>query len=390
MTFLFFLLFVSSCFSEENSQSIDDSLSSKISLDRFTEEWNDSYIEGYVQALLDLHYRDYFLRVQVERQTLYLYNLPIEQKVQESIFSFIEAIPCTTGISILREKEKQMTTAILPSSPLCKESETIRGNWFPQSDILFPPFLADPRKIHYSVGFRTGDQALGNQLITVSGGEQFSIFRWKHLRSLLHADAELRIEAGVYSLFNPLSTNSKWAELVNTDFYVGFPLVLSFEQWSFRLRLYHTSSHLGDEYISSHPETERLNPSMEALEWTAAHQWARTLRLYGGIGWIFHSDASFPEKPLYLHYGLEYRFGGYRSDYHRLYTQPFFAIHCRQSARNHWTPDCTLVLGLEWSKLSHLDKKFRIYLEFHKGHSLEGQFAKKKSSYASLNCSYGF
>ena len=65
---------------------------------------------------------------------------------------------------------------------------------------------------------------------------------------------------------NPEHTpNDEWAELINTDYLVAIPLSYAIDNWAVRLRVYHISTHLGDEYMNNHQDVIRLNPSFETL-----------------------------------------------------------------------------------------------------------------------------
>src|SRR2546427_440480 len=71
-----------------------------------------------------------------------------------------------------------------------------------------------------------------------------------------------------------------------------------------RLRLFHQSSHLGDEYMA-HTNARRIDLTFQAVELLVARETTRW-RLYGGGDYIFaHSPTDL--KPGVLHGGLEFR-----------------------------------------------------------------------------------
>jgi hypothetical protein len=109
------------------------------------------------------------------------------------------------------------------------------------------------------------------------------------------------VAAGVFSQFN-MQTPSN--DLINTDFIIGFPLTWRAGPLSARARIYHQSSHLGDEFILRTNPT-RVNLSFEALELLGSWD-VGGLRAYGGGEYIVrHEPADL--KPALLHAGLEYR-----------------------------------------------------------------------------------
>src|SRR2546425_11619972 len=71
-----------------------------------------------------------------------------------------------------------------------------------------------------------------------------------------------------------------------------------------RLRLFHQSSHLGDEYMA-HTNARRIDLTFQAVELLVARETTRW-RVYGGGDYIFaHSPTDL--KPGVLHGGLEFR-----------------------------------------------------------------------------------
>ena len=161
---------------------------------------------------------------------------------------------------------------------------------------LFAPLLADPKQPHFFAAWLwvkspmvTGTVAnvgLGEDVAFASGRNR----RW-----------EISVAAGVFSQFN-LGTRS--IDLINTDFTIGFPLGYRAGAGSLRLKLYHQSSHLGDEFILNTNPT-RVNLSFEAVELLASREFGE-VRAYGGGEYIVrHEPADL--KPGLLHAGVEFR-----------------------------------------------------------------------------------
>ena len=71
---------------------------------------------------------------------------------------------------------------------------------------------------------------------------------------------ELGFQAGVFSIFD-MSSDSK--DLINTDFWVGVPITARWGWFSTMMRVYHQSSHLGDEFLLR-GGVDRVNLSYEA------------------------------------------------------------------------------------------------------------------------------
>lgn len=348
----------------------------------------DPYLEGYIQALIDVHYYEYQVVVIVKDHKVFLANLPHNDLLSKSIIAFVKDLPGVKSV-----ETTDVTKQELESRKEYVEQPRVSGVWFPQSTVLFAPLVADPRQPINSAAARFGDKVCGDVCAAVSLGDDFPMFRWINI---MNGDLQIGIEAGIWSVFNysniPHKPRHETCELVNTDFLVGIPLTYSFDQWSFRFRIYHISSHLGDEFLCNHRREvkRRKNPSMEAIDLFTSYQYSSWLRAYFGPGVVFHSDESFRIKPLYVEYGIELRAFGSKFDYHRLYGTPFFAVHVENWQQRHWGWDVTVKLGYELSKLQGVGRKMRMYGDYHHGFSYEGQFFNRRTEYAEIGFSWGF
>jgi len=264
----------------------------------------------------------------------------------------------------------------------------LSGIWMPECPPLFRPLIADPRQIMFSVGWRFNDQAFTKNNIDVSYCDSFAVYRWFDVGPF-HGDLQLDLEGCLWALFDPMTFS---APLMNADYYVGFPLTYAFGPWSFRLRGYHISSHIGDEFLLNHPGFDRRNPSAEFLDFFASYELTDDIRVYGGVGYVLAEDDSFKRKRFYAAAGTELRLYelGFFSCRNRLYGTPFFAMHIRWSPDFHNHIDSTFVLGYEWGKLSGLQRRLRLFIEYHDGYSAEGQFCRIPTNYFSIRMSYGF
>src|SRR3989475_6486886 len=118
---------------------------------------------------------------------------------------------------------------------------------------------------------------------------------------------------------------SSTTDLLNTDYLVGLPLTYQHGSLTTRLRLFHQSSHLGDEYMA-HTNARRIDLTFQAVELLVARETTRW-RLYGGGDYIFaHSPTDL--KPGVLHGGLEFRQPASRSEERRV----------GKECRSRWSP----------------------------------------------------
>lgn len=383
---LFFLLISSLSLADEKQDIASLSRSDSIPIESIDVS-DDQYFEGYLQSLVDMHFYENKVVVLVKDRNVWIANMPKNAMLAKSIVNFLKDVPGVKRVAVINgvPPEEMKKRAKYVNRPV------VNGIWFPQTTVLFQPMIADPRQVIYSLGYRGGDDIVGKNVIPISLGDDFPIFRWLDVFRW-HGDFQIGIEAGIWSVFdlNPKPDFCGGSALFNTDFYVGIPLTYAINKWAWRFRIYHISSHLGDEFLVNHPSYCRRNPSFEATDFFFSYQAYGCLRLYGGPGLIIHSDDSFPMKHCYVEYGFEASFLGTKIYYHKLYGNFFIATYWRNWQLNDFAIDGTYLFGYEWSKLQGVGRKIRIFGEYHHGFSCEGQFMNRRSNYWAIKMAWGF
>lgn len=299
---------------------------------------------------------------------------------------------------------------VCPSDCLCRFENDgqfgrechLNGLWIPEAPPLFKPLAADPREISYSLSWRLFDRALafechpdvlkddikGNNIVAVSFGDQFPIYRFFNVWPW-HGELQFDLQGALWAVFAP---THEYAPLINADYYVGIPITYAFNCWSFRLRGYHISCHIGDEFLVLRPDFDRRNPSSEFIDFFASYNFREQIRLYGGVGGAVTQDCTFRCGRFFVVAGMEVRPTPlrYYSVKNRLYGVPLFAMHFIYRDQMNRHLDSTYILGYEWGKTSGWQHKTRAFLEYHDGYSLEGQFCKRPTRYLSLKMTYGY
>jgi hypothetical protein len=105
------------------------------------------------------------------------------------------------------------------------------------------------------------------------------------------------VEGAVFAQFN-LDTPSY--DLINADYTIGIPATYRFGDNSLRFRIYHQSSHLGDEFLQSVNPPKQVNLSYEAIELIYSRGWRRW-RVYGGGEHLIHKEPG-DLKPMSTHW----------------------------------------------------------------------------------------
>lgn len=262
------------------------------------------------------------------------------------------------------------------------------GVWLPQDGLLFKPFVADPRQVNYSIGWRFNDTAFTKHVIPISFGDDLGLYRWCAVAPW-GGMMQIDVEGALWGVFDPCHFSSP---LMNADYYIAFPISYAVGRWAYRLRIYHISAHIGDEFLLNHPGFDRRNPSAEYLDFAVSYYITDEIRLYSELGWIIQHDESFKSGNWYIEAGAELRFIdlGFFDSCQNLFGFPYFAMHF--SFNNAYTRHInnTYVLGYEWGKTCGSQRRVRLFMEYHDGYSLEGQFRVEATNYFAIAISYGY
>ena len=140
---------------------------------------------------------------------------------------------------------------------------------------------------------------------------------------------------------------------------------------SAQLRLYHQSSHLGDEFLlrSSQNRANRVNLSYEGIDLLVSYDPRPWLRLYAGAGELLHTEPQLDR--LSAHGGVELRspmafFGGA--------VRPIAAFDYQSREENHWREELAGSAGIQLENPELSKLKIQILVDYFKGNSPNGQF----------------
>ena len=253
----------------------------------------------------------------------------------------------------------------------------------PSGDV-FCPLLADPKGLHSFLSYqRTIGE--GDSLSTIGSvgiADQFGLARWGG--QTLGNGVQLSLTGAVFAQFDLKSPSF---DLLNADYIVGLPLTMRRNAVSMRLRLYHQSSHLGDEFLLRSKHPDRVNLSFEAAEGMLSLEGAG-LRVYGGGEVLFHRSPSALERYV-AHGGAELRrasplfslgatVGGIR---------PVAAVDLKASQEAGWDPSISVRAGLEFERTRGADppsRRWSLLFESYTGPSPYGQFFREKIQYVGV------
>ncbi len=250
---------------------------------------------------------------------------------------------------------------------------------------LFKPLLADTRWAHFSAAYRNyqSNNFDGRDIASVSFGETIPFYRSNFGKSTVQWETGL--QAGVFSDFNLGASSS---DLLNTDFIASVYSSMRAGQFSAFGRLYHQSSHLGDEFLLRKVNTkfERVNLSYEGVDLKLSYELPYGVRLYGGGGGLFHKEPT-ALKVWSAQYGIEFR-SPWRMDFASL--RPILAADIKHYDENNWSTDLSARAGVEFENLTVLGRKLQVLAEYYNGYTPSGQFYKDKVEYIGLGAHYHF
>jgi len=256
---------------------------------------------------------------------------------------------------------------------------------FPQ-DQIFCPLLADPKEPSTFVSFLRGtfrsldDPAgKGTNIGSVGLGDTFGLLRWGGPSQ--GEGVQLDVMGSIFAQFD-LGTESN--DLINADYIVGVPLTFRRSGFSTRVRIYHQSSHLGDEYLLRGEAIERENLSFESVDFLLSQEMG-PLRVYAGGERVFRREPDTVAAKLF-HGGAELRTGR---------AGPFQmvgGVDLKTTERHDWSPAISGRVGLEWVRSGPSDHPGRLVtlmLEMYEGPSPYGQFFQDDISYVGVGLHFG-
>jgi hypothetical protein len=242
----------------------------------------------------------------------------------------------------------------------------------PQGDV-FCPLVADPKGIRSFVSYlRETSEEAETDVGSVGIGDSFGMMRWGGRGN--GDGVQLSLAGSVFAQFD-LGTPSY--DLLNADFIVGFPLTWRRGGTSGQLRIYHQSSHLGDEFLlrGDPPDLERENLSFEAVELLLSQD-VGLLRLYGGGEHLVNRSPADLSRSV-AHGGLELRphggvnFGRFGS------VRPLAAADVKATREQEWKPSWSLRAGLDVGRPREglaSGGRWSLLFEYYSGPSPYGQF----------------
>jgi hypothetical protein len=265
------------------------------------------------------------------------------------------------------------------------ESEATGTVGFPE-DQIFCPLLADPKEARSFMSFLRGTfrslddpSGEGTSIASVGIGDSFGLVRFGG------PDPGEGIQFDVVgSIFAQFDLGAPSNDLINADYVIGVPLTFRRNGFSLRAKLYHQSSHLGDEYLLRSEDIVRENLSFESVELLVSQELG-VLRAYVGGEKIFRREPDTLPDSLF-HTGAELRSGRARK------VQIVAGVDVKTTELHDWSPGVSARLGMEIGRPGpegHPGRLIMLLLEYYQGPSPYGQFFQDDISYFGAGIHFG-
>jgi len=253
------------------------------------------------------------------------------------------------------------------------------AEYFPVGQV-FRPLVADPaepRSFASLLRARTPEDRFS--VGSVGFGANFGVVRWPG-----EAPGE-GWQAGVFGVvFSQFNLSEPSDDLINSDFVIGVPLAFRRGPLAARLRLWHQSSHLGDEFILNGAPPERMDLSMEVIDGVLA--WERGgWRAYGGASHVVRRDQGHRGRGG-LHAGIDYAGSSPVLAGGRLVG----GVDVKWFEQADWDAGVSAKIGLEFGRPRPERRGLTVLAEAYDGFAPFGQFTSREVRYYGVGLQFDF
>ncbi|MBU1192870.1 MAG: DUF1207 domain-containing protein [Gammaproteobacteria bacterium] len=352
------------------------------------------YLQGYARAVLDVQFSQYPVQVVAAHDDGRLvlsdagcgpsdtraaietgfeatkrFARVLWQESDECVRAQAATIQPAAGTEAAVSKTETPATQTQQAQPLVMAIEAL------PVDELFKPLIADPRQPQFAIRYHRYKAAEDFNAASVSFGDYFG-FASGVLEE--YGISQIGLQGAVFAVFN-LDAPSQ--DLINADYWIGVPLSFRRGPFSYLTRIYHQSSHLGDEFLLGDiGDLERVNLSYEDWETLVSYDW-RKWRFYGGGGVILHSEPDI--EPWHLQGGAEFRRPHFLGKFNLV-----AALDVQSTEEQDWHLNRSYQVGFAFG--GQQGREVRLMLEHYRGFSPNGQFYTDRLRYTGAGVYFDF
>ena len=344
---------------------------------------DDAYTAGYVAAVLERQFNISPRSVQVKDGIVTIAAADLPRADRPRIVAALSAVKGVTRVEVLEPGQEAPASPVV-AAPAALAAAEPSGTRFLPTGHLFRALIADPRWPHFSASYRYYIGTPGSKNVAaVSFGETLPLYRDNIGEKGEWGQWETGVQGGVFSIFD---LDSQSFDLINTDFFVAGFVGYRLRDFSALGRIFHQSSHLGDELLLRKTRPNRINLSYEGLDAKLSYDLPLGLRAYAGGGYLIDVD------PANLGRGLAQAGAEFKSPWilwqGRL--RPIAGIDLQSREENNWHTDFSLRAGLQFENVSLLSRNMQILVEYFNGRSFEGQFFRESDEYLGIGAHFNF
>jgi len=341
------------------------------------------YSRGYIDALMDSRFPGLGLRVQAldANQVTLSTRICLGPWQKRDIASLLKetrdmnVIWAEPALCSPPKSGQEQSAAPDSTAKEIAETEAIPSMYALPEQVLFAPLLADPRQPRFSVSYQR--YSISGQKFSAASAAFGEYFGLAADFLGLPGNSQIGLQGAIFTLFN---LNTPSSDLINADYWIGIPVTYRNGPWSFLARIYHQSSHLGDEFIIGNPTVKRVNLQYEDVVTLISYEWEK-LRIYGGGGFILHSEPRL-SRP-HAQAGTEF------VQPHAVRGLDFIAALDVQSSQElSWENSYSFQAGLQFKNPGN--RRVRLMFEHFNGHSPNGQFFRERLRYSGLGLYFRF
>lgn len=347
------------------------------------------YLQGYARAVLDLQFAGRPVRVISAHddgrlvladdgcgtsETRLAIEARLEQTERFSRVLWQESAACLHAQAAALQPGAGEQAAVPAPVPTEQAQSTVAAIEALPVDELFKPLIADPRQPQFAIRYHRYNAAESFNAASVSFGDYFG-FASRALEE--YGVSQIGLQGAVFAVFN---LDAPSFDLVNADYWIGIPLSFRRGPWSYLTRIYHQSSHLGDEFLLGNPNLERINLSYEDWEALVSYEWQKW-RFYGGGGVILNSEPDI--DPLHIQGGAEFRRPHFLGKFNLV-----AATDWQATEEQDWHLNRSYQVGFSFD--GQQGREVRLMLEHYRGFSPNGQFYTDRLRYTGLGVYFDF
>lgn len=256
---------------------------------------------------------------------------------------------------------------ILLAGPVC-------ADFLPPAHELFEPLRADRREIQYAV--RAVAPVAHIPLGEVAIGDYLGLYRWD-----LGNGRAFQVSLGA-AAFGRFDLTNKTNDLQSVDYYGNLPFDYRDGRWALRFMPYHTSSHLGDDYLKAQGGVTEKH-TWDNLKWLVSYQPLSLLKLYAGYNYVFRTlPGGIGRNAVQGGFELQSR---WFADNHLQY---YWANDLQSWQRVQWNPMFNSQVGCTFAHKPGDARSLSLFLEYSTGRQPEGQFYLQQETRWSLGLKF--